>query len=75
MELNKELLAKAKEAKTPEELIALAKENGMELTEERATTSLTTSPAAAAITAAGLSFPQCITAMNGVARMTAPNGL
>ena len=84
MELNKELLAKAKEAKTPEELIALAKENGMELTEESAKayldllhpqTSLTTSPAAAAITAAGLSFPQCITAMNGVARMTAPNGL
>ena len=36
MELNKELLAKAKEAKTPEELIALAKENGMELTEESA---------------------------------------
>ena len=29
MELNKELLAKAKEAKTPEELIALAKENGI----------------------------------------------
>ena len=28
MELNKELLAKAKEAKTPEELLALAKENG-----------------------------------------------
>ena len=36
MELNKELLAKAKEAKTPEELLALAKENGMELTEESA---------------------------------------
>ena len=34
MELNKELLAKAKEAKTPEELIALAKENGMELADE-----------------------------------------
>ena len=32
MELNKELLAKAKEAKTPEELMTLAKENGMELT-------------------------------------------
>ena len=29
MELNKELLAKAKEAKTPEELMALAKENGV----------------------------------------------
>ena len=36
MELNKELLAKAKEAKTPEELIALAKENGSELTAESA---------------------------------------
>ena len=36
MELNKELLAKAKEAKTPEELIALAKENGTELTAESA---------------------------------------
>ena len=36
MELNKELLAKAKEAKTPEELLALAKENGMEMTEESA---------------------------------------
>ena len=38
MELNKELLVKAKEAKTPEELIALAKENGMELTEAEAKT-------------------------------------
>ena len=38
MELNKELLAKAKEAKTPEELLALAKENGMELTEAEAKT-------------------------------------
>ena len=28
MELTKELVAKAKEAKTPEELMALAKENG-----------------------------------------------
>ena len=36
MELNKELLAKAKETKTPEELLALAKENGAELTEESA---------------------------------------
>ena len=36
MELNKELLAKAKEAKTPEELIALAKENGIEMTAEEA---------------------------------------
>ncbi len=34
MELTKELVAKAKEAKTPEELMALAKENGVELTEE-----------------------------------------
>jgi len=38
MELNKELLAKAKEAKTPEELTALAKENGTELTVESAKT-------------------------------------
>ena len=36
MEMNKELLAKAKETKTPEELLALAKENGAELTEESA---------------------------------------
>ena len=36
MELTKELVAKAKEAKTPEELMALAKENGIELTEEEA---------------------------------------
>ena len=36
MEMNKELLAKAKEAKTPEELFALAKENGIELTAESA---------------------------------------
>ena len=36
MEMNKELLAKAKEMKTPEELMALAKENGVELTEESA---------------------------------------
>ena len=34
MEMNKELLAKAKEAKTPDELMSLAKENGIELTEE-----------------------------------------
>ena len=34
MEMNKELLAKAKEAKNPEELMSLAKENGVELTEE-----------------------------------------
>ena len=34
MELTKELVAKAKEAKTPEELMALAKENGIGLTEE-----------------------------------------
>ena len=31
-----ELIEKAKSAKTPEELLALAKENGMELTEESA---------------------------------------
>ena len=36
MELNKERVAKAKEAKTPEELMALAKENGIGLTEEEA---------------------------------------
>ena len=36
MEMSKELIAKAKGAKTPEELIALAKENGMEMTEESA---------------------------------------
>jgi len=35
MELTKELLAKAKEAKTAEELLALAKENGIELTQEQ----------------------------------------
>lgn len=39
MELTKELVAKAKEAKTPEELMALAKENGVELTEESAAAS------------------------------------
>jgi len=32
MELNKELIAKARGAKTPEELLALARENGTELT-------------------------------------------
>ena len=36
MELNNELIAKAKEAKTPDELMALAKENGTEMTEESA---------------------------------------
>ena len=36
MEMNNELIAKAKEAKTPEELMVLAKENSMELTEESA---------------------------------------
>ena len=36
MELNEEMLAKAKETKTPEELTALAKENSIELTEEEA---------------------------------------
>lgn len=37
MELNEKLLAKAKEAKTLEELTILAKENNIELTEEEAT--------------------------------------
>ena len=36
MELNHELLAKAKAAKSPEELLALAKENNVELTDEEA---------------------------------------
>ena len=36
MEMNKELLAKAKEAKTSDELMSLAKENGIELTAESA---------------------------------------
>ena len=36
MELNKELLAKAKETKTPEELMEFAKENNVEMTEESA---------------------------------------
>lgn len=36
MELSKELIEKAKEAKNPEELMTLAKENGMEMTEESA---------------------------------------
>ena len=36
MKMNNELIAKAKQAKTPEELLALAKENGVELTEESA---------------------------------------
>ena len=34
--MNSELIAKAKETKTPEELAALANENGMEMTEESA---------------------------------------
>ena len=34
--MNKELIAKAKEAKSAEELLALAKENGIEMTEEQA---------------------------------------
>ncbi len=34
MEMNNELISKAKQAKTPEELMALAKENGIEMTEE-----------------------------------------
>ena len=36
MNMNKELIAKAKEAKTPEELMSFAKENGNEMTEESA---------------------------------------
>ena len=36
MELSKELLAKAKEAKSVEELLAFAKENGIDLTGEQA---------------------------------------
>ena len=36
MEMSKELLAKAKEAKNPDELMSLAKENGIELTAESA---------------------------------------
>ena len=36
MGMNKELLAKAKEMKTPDELMSLAKENGIEMTEESA---------------------------------------
>ena len=36
MEMNKELLAKAKETKTPEELMEFAKENNVEMTEESA---------------------------------------
>ena len=34
--MKKELTAKAKQAKTPEELMSLAKENGIEMTEESA---------------------------------------
>ena len=37
MQQNKEMLEKAKTAKSVEELITLAKENGIELTEEKAT--------------------------------------
>ena len=36
MELSKDMLGKAKEAKSPEQLSALAKENGVELTAEEA---------------------------------------
>lgn len=36
--MNTELVAKAKKAKTPEELMALAKENNIEMTEETAKT-------------------------------------
>ena len=38
MEINQELIQKAKEAKTSEELMVLAKENGIELTGESANT-------------------------------------
>lgn len=38
MEITKEFLKKAKLTKNPEELITLAKENGVELTEEKAKT-------------------------------------
>ncbi len=38
MEMNKELIAKAKEAKSADELMTLAKENGVELTKEEADT-------------------------------------
>ncbi len=38
MELNDKLLEKAKDAKSAEELFSLAKENGIELTEEEAKT-------------------------------------
>ncbi len=38
MKVNSELLEKAKMAKSPEELIAIAKENGFDLTEEEAKT-------------------------------------
>ncbi len=34
--MNKDLIIKAKQAKSPEEILALAKENGMKLTEESA---------------------------------------
>lgn len=34
MELSNDLIAKAKQAKTAEELLTLAKESGMEMTEE-----------------------------------------
>lgn len=36
MDLNQELLAKAEEARSAEELLALAKENGIEMTEDSA---------------------------------------
>ena len=36
MNMNNEFIAKPKQAKNPEELLALAKENGVELTEESA---------------------------------------
>ncbi len=36
MEINKELIAKAKECETAQELLSLAKENGIEMNEEQA---------------------------------------
>ena len=87
MKLNKELLTKAKAAKTAEEIMALAKENGMELTEESAKAYLDLlHPQTGELSDDELDnvsgggcgttyYEACITAMNGVARMTAPNGL
>ena len=49
MELNKELLEKVKKMKTPEELLAFAKENGIEMTKEKADAFLSSSAQAPAI--------------------------